>query len=111
MEDCIFCKLANGDIPKVFENDDFAIIKDINPQAKLHYLAIPKKHFDNVVELAKEDNALLGRIFAKLAELKDTLGLQDGFRIIINTGENGAQSVKHIHIHLLGGEKLPENIR
>ena len=110
MKDCLFCKIANGDGQKVFENEEIVIIKDIAPQAKLHYLVIPKNHFDDICDLATKDAALLSRIFAKIAELKDQLGLQDGFRLITNKGENGCQSIKHIHIHLLGGEKLSERM-
>jgi histidine triad (HIT) family protein len=108
--DCLFCKIANGDGAKVFENDEMVIIRDIAPQAKLHYLVIPKKHFDDIADLAVRDPALLSRIFAKIAELKDSLGLQNGFRLITNKGEDGCQSIKHIHIHLLGGEKLSEKM-
>lgn len=109
-DDCLFCKIANGSGEKVFENDDFVIIKDIAPQAKLHYLAIPKQHFDDITVFAKENSDLLTKMLTEIADLKNTLGLEDGFRLITNVGTNGCQSVKHIHIHLLGGEKLSEKM-
>lgn len=110
MKDCLFCKIANGDGHKIFENEEMVVIKDIAPQAKLHYLVIPKQHFDDITQIALSDGDLLKRIFAKVAELKDELGLQEGFRLITNKGENGCQSIKHLHIHLLGGEKLSEKM-
>ena len=106
----MFCKIANSEGKKVFENDEMVIINDIAPQAKRHYLAIPKKHYDNISEIATLNETLLASMFKTIAELKDELGLQDGFRLITNTGENGCQSIKHLHIHLLGGEKLSEKM-
>lgn len=108
--DCLFCKIANACGEKVFENDDFVIIKDIHPQAKLHYLAIPKQHFDDITDISKENSDLLVGMLAKIADLKNSLGLEDGFRLITNVGTNGCQSIKHVHIHLLGGEKLSEKM-
>lgn len=110
--ECLFCKIVAGEIPseKVFENDDFIIIKDINPQAKLHYLLIPKKHFDNIGEMAINDPLLLSRCLSEMAGLTESLGLSNGYRIITNKGYDGCQSVNHIHIHILGGEKLSEKM-
>lgn len=112
MNDCIFCKIANGIIPsqKLYEDDVLIIIKDINPQAKLHYLAIPKQHFCDITELSKNNPETLTHIFSVIADKKDELGFKDGMRVITNVGENGCQSVKHIHIHMLGGEKLAEKM-
>lgn len=112
MNDCIFCKIVDGVIPsdKVFENDDMIIIKDLNPQAKIHLLLIPKMHYENIEALAKENPELLRRCFETLPAITDGLGLKDGYRLITNKGDNGCQSVKHIHIHLLGGEKLAERM-
>ncbi|MFA6867123.1 MAG: histidine triad nucleotide-binding protein [Clostridia bacterium] len=111
-KDCIFCKIIAGEIPskKVFENEDMIIINDISPQAKCHYLMIPKKHYENIGDLATNDPELLGRCFAKFATLTDTLGLGNGYRIITNKGYDGCQSVNHIHIHILGGEHLSEKM-
>ena len=112
MNDCIFCKIANGSIPsqKLYEDDKMIIIKDINPQAKLHYLAIPKEHFCDITELSKNSPETLTHIFSVIADKKNELGFKDGMRVITNVGENGCQSVKHIHIHILGGEKLAEKM-
>lgn len=110
MSDCLFCKITNGDGAKIFENEDLVIIKDIAPQAKLHYLVIPKQHFDDITEIAQKNPELLSRIFAVIAEKQEELGLCGGFRLISNKGNDGCQSVKHLHIHLLGGEKLSEKM-
>lgn len=112
MNDCIFCKIANGSIPsqKVYEDDVMIVFKDINPQAKIHLLAVPKKHFADVTELAEKSPETLTHIFKVIAEKKDEFGFKNGMRVITNVGENGCQSVKHIHIHILGGEKLAEKM-
>lgn len=112
MEDCIFCKIANGIIPskKFYEDDNMIIIADINPQAKLHYLMIPKKHFANIVEMSEEDAIMVGKCLKKVGELADSLGLENGFRIVSNKGKNACQSVNHLHVHILGGEKLTDRM-
>ena len=112
MEDCIFCKIANGEIPsnKVYEDDDMLIFKDINPQAKLHYLMILKQHFANIIEMTDEQALLVGKCLKKLSTLVDELGLQDGFRLVSNKGKFGCQSVNHFHILILGGEQLSEKM-
>lgn len=112
MSNCLFCKIAAGEIPssKLYEDEDMIIIKDLNPQAKIHLLLIPKKHFDDVQDFAANDGATLARCLSKLSALTDKLGLSNGFRLITNKGEDGCQSVKHIHIHILGGEKLSEKM-
>lgn len=111
-KNCIFCKIVANEIPsnKAFENEDMIIIRDINPQAKLHYLLIPKKHYVNIGELSLNDSELLSRCLKTFATLTDSLGLKNGYRLITNKGEDGRQSVGHIHIHILGGEKLSENM-
>ena len=108
MEDCLFCKFANGDIPvdKVFENDDFIVIKDIAPVAKHHFLAIPKVHFKYLAEMTEEDAALLGRVLKKIPELKELLHLENGYRLVINQGDDAGQTVPHLHIHILSGQKM-----
>lgn len=110
--DCIFCKIINGEIPstKVYDDEMMIIINDIAPQATKHYLAIPKQHFANIVEMNDEQAAIVGKMLKKIGELADRLGLKDGFRIVSNKGENGCQSVGHLHIHILGGEKLSEKM-
>lgn len=108
MEDCLFCKFANGEIPvnKVFENEDFVIIRDINPQAKNHFLAIPKKHFKYLAEMTEEDGELVGRILKTIPALENLLELKNGYRLVINQGDDAGQTVPHLHIHILSGQKM-----
>lgn len=108
MEDCLFCKFANGEIPvnKVFENEDFVIIRDINPQAKNHFLAIPQKHFKYLAEMTEEDGELVGRILKTIPALEDLLELKNGYRLVINQGDDAGQTVPHLHIHILSGQKM-----
>ena len=106
--DCLFCKFVSNEIPvnKVFENDDFIIIRDINPQAKNHFLAIPKKHFKLLADMTEEDTLCLGRILATIPTLKDILSLENGYRLVINQGDDAGQTVFHLHIHILSGQKM-----
>ena len=108
MENCVFCKIIRGEIPseRLYEDEDMIVIRDIEPKAKLHCLCIPKTHFALLSEIDGEKAELLKRCFVKIASLEKTLGLEKGYRVIINQGEDGGQSVHHLHIHLLGGEKL-----
>jgi len=108
MEDCLFCKFANGDIPvdKVFENEDFIIIRDIAPVAKNHYLAIPKTHFKYLADMNEAEAALVGRILKKIPELTELLSLENGYRLVINQGDDAGQTVPHLHIHVLSGQKM-----
>ena len=110
MENCIFCKIIAGEIPspRLYEDDKLIVIRDIEPKAKLHYLCIPKTHFALLSEMDEEKSEILRYCFETIAKIKDDLGLQDGYRVIINQGENGGQTVHHLHIHLLGGEKLTD---
>lgn len=110
MDNCIFCKIVAGKIPspRLYEDDKMIIIRDIEPKAKLHYLCIPKVHFALLSEMDEERAETLKYCFEKIAALQGELGLQDGYRIIINQGDNGGQTVYHLHIHLLGGEKLTD---
>lgn len=109
MSDCLFCKIISGEIKseRIFEDENMIIIKDINPQAKIHYLMIPKMHIKDLTEITVENSKVIGLCLAKVAELaKTTLDLKDGFRVVTNIGEYGCQSVPHIHFHILGGEQL-----
>ena len=110
--DCLFCKIIEGKIPsaKIFENEDMLIIKDINPQAKIHYLLLPKGHYENIGDLALNDPNLMVRCLKRFAEIADELGLKNGYRLVTNKGDDGCQSVHHIHIHIMGGEKLGEKM-
>ena len=109
--DCLFCKFINGEIPvnKVFENDDMIIIRDIAPQAKNHYLAIIKSHFKYLAEMTEQDSVMLKNMFKKIPELKELLGLENGYRIVINQGDDAGQTVPHLHIHILCGQKMEWN--
>jgi len=112
MEDCIFCKIANGEIPtnKVYEDEEMIIFKDIAPQAKVHLLLVPKRHFANIIEMTDEEAIIVARCIKKLSTMVDELGLNNGFRLVSNKGFDGCQSVNHLHIHILGGEKLSDKM-
>lgn len=112
MDNCIFCKIVKGDIPseKVYEDEDMIIIKDLNPQAPVHLLLIPKEHYANIVEMSDAQAQTLAKCLKKLSTLTDKLGLQNGFRLVSNKGEDGCQSVGHLHIHILGGTKLSDTM-
>lgn len=106
MESCIFCKIIGGDIPskKVFEDEQLLVVEDVNPQAPLHLLFLPKRHFANCLDMAVRDDALVGYVFRKAGEIARQKGVADsGFRLVQNNGEGAGQSVFHIHFHLLGG--------
>lgn len=109
MENCIFCKIIAGEIPsaKVYEDEETVIFKDVAPKAKIHLLCVPKDHFPSLTDLNPAREALAGRMLAKIAALSEELGLSEGYRLIINQGKNGGQSVGHLHIHIQGGEPLP----
>ncbi|MDE6060722.1 MAG: histidine triad nucleotide-binding protein [Clostridia bacterium] len=112
MENCIFCKIIKGEIPstKIYEDDDMLIIKDVNPQAQIHYLLLPKEHYANIVEMTDAQAQTLAKCVKKLSTMVDELGLSDGFRLVSNKGMYGCQSVEHLHIHILGGEQLGDRM-
>ena len=109
MNDCLFCKIIKGEIPssKVYEDEEILAFRDINPVAPVHVLVIPKKHIDSLVELEKEDELLIGKIYTVINKIAKQEGIDEkGFRVIVNCGEDGGQEVKHLHFHLIGGKKL-----
>lgn len=108
MDDCLFCKFAKGEIPvdKVYEDEDFIVIRDINPQAKNHFLAIPKTHFRLLSEMTEDDAERLKRILKKISTLEKELELKNGYRLVINQGDDAGQTVPHLHIHILSGQKM-----
>ena len=108
MEDCLFCKMAAGQIPtnKLYEDEQVLAFYDIDPQAPVHFLVIPKRHIASPSALTQEDAALVGHIFAVIAELARQLGLENGYRVVTNSGEDAGQSVQHLHFHLLGGRSM-----
>lgn len=111
--DCIFCKIIAGEIPstKVYEDDKVLAFKDINPMAPVHILVIPKVHIESAAAITSENSAVVAYIFEMIAKIAKEQGLdKDGFRVITNCGENGCQSVKHLHFHILGGRRLEVNM-
>lgn len=107
--DCIFCKIAEGTIPsrKVYEDDNVLAFHDIQPQAPAHLLVIPKKHIASLADASPEDAALLGEVMAAARKVAEEAGLaKDGYRVVTNVGPNAGQIVFHLHLHILGGEKL-----
>ena len=109
MSDCLFCRIAAGEIPAqvVHQDERVVVFRDINPKAQVHLLMIPRTHLASLNELEAGHDALLGHMLRLLPELARAQGLDDGFRTIINTGKGGGQEVFHLHIHLLGGPDLP----
>ena len=109
MKDCVFCKIIAGEIPsgKVYEDGEMLVFRDIAPLAKIHLLCVPKEHFAYLTEADDRRAALLGKMLQKIAEKKDEWGLSEGYRLVINQGDNAGQTVKHLHIHVLSGEALP----
>lgn len=109
MENCLFCKIGQQQIPseRVYEDDDVYVIRDIAPKAKTHLLVIPHKHVAGLNDLLPEDQQLMGKIMLLLPKLAEQEGLNQGFRSIINTGRGGGQEIFHLHVHLLGGDSLP----
>ncbi len=109
MTDCLFCKIAVGDIPsnKVYEDDEVLAFRDIAPKAPTHILIIPKKHIAALAEVTEEDACLLGKIQLLAKKLAEQEGIgESGYRLLTNSGPNSGQEVAHLHYHLIGGEKL-----
>lgn len=112
MSDCIFCKIANGEIPStiVYEDEYVTAFKDLNPQAPIHILVVPKKHYDNVLEVEENDN-IISKIYEAINKIAEKEGFaKEGFRVINNCGENAGQTVMHMHFHIIAGKKLGEGI-
>ena len=109
MSDCLFCKIAAGDIPSdtVYEDDQVVVFKDLYPKADVHLLVIPREHVASLNETDASHDALMAHMMRLLPKLAKEHGLDDGFRTIINTGPGGGQEIFHLHIHLLGGGRLP----
>ncbi|MBQ1476036.1 MAG: histidine triad nucleotide-binding protein [Firmicutes bacterium] len=108
MSDCLFCKIIAEEIPsnKVYEDDEILAFNDVAPQAPVHFLIVPKKHMASLDDTTDEDAALLAHIMLKIKDIAKDLGLENGYRVVINTGEDGMQSVKHLHVHVLGKRRL-----
>ena len=111
--DCIFCKIIAGEIPsdKVYEDESVLAFRDINPQAPTHVLVMPRKHYKNLTEAAETDPELVGRLMRACAKVARQEGVaEDGYRVVANIGVNGAQTVQHLHLHVMGGVKLSEQM-
>ena len=110
--DCIFCKIIAGEIPskKLYEDEDVLAFLDVSPQAPVHFNVIPKEHIESMAAITPQNSAILAKIGEVIAKLAKEQHLEGGFRVITNTGVNGAQSVKHLHFHVLGGVKLSESL-
>jgi histidine triad (HIT) family protein len=108
MTECIFCKIANKDIPSkiVYEDDRIVVFHDLQPQAPVHVLIIPKKHISSMDDLQVEDTELIGYLMVKVKDIAAELELENGYRLVNNCGEDGLQTVKHLHFHLLGKRKM-----
>lgn len=110
--DCIFCKIIAGEIPskKVYEDESVYSFLDINPQAPIHALVIPKEHICCADAINETNSAVIAKIFEAIPKIAKSLGADGGYRIISNCGDDACQTVKHIHFHILGGKKLPESM-
>lgn len=110
--DCLFCKIAAGEIPskKVYEDADMLAFHDINPEAPVHVLVIPKTHIGSMDVVNAANSAVVAKIFEKIPEIAKAAGIVNGYRVISNCGHDAGQSVPHLHFHILGGKELPLHI-
>lgn len=108
MADCIFCRIAAGEIPsnKLYEDDQLLAFYDLDPQAPTHFLVIPKVHIASVAEITPQNSAVIAHIYEVIARLAAELGLEQGFRIVTNCGPQGGQTVPHLHFHVLAGRDM-----
>ena len=109
MSDCLFCKIANGEIPtdKIYEDDKVLAFNDIDPQAPVHFLVIPKEHIASAAEINDSNSAIVSRIFEVIAKITAEKGVgESGFRVVTNCGKDGGQTVGHLHFHVLAGRNI-----
>lgn len=109
MEDCLFCKIAKKEIPSeiVYENEDVIAFKDINPEAPVHILVVPKKHIDSLAKVEGEDYELIKKIYEAINKIAEEQNITEtGYRVVTNCGKNAGQTVMHLHFHILGGKEL-----
>ncbi len=106
--DCLFCKIANGEIPskKVYEDEKVFAFYDIDPQAPVHFLVIPKEHIQSTDFINENNSYIVAHIFEVIAKISKDLNLENGYRVVTNVGEDGGQSVKHLHFHVLAKRNL-----
>lgn len=113
MKDCIFCKIINKEIPSkvVYEDEELLAIHDVAPAAPIHILVIPKKHIESLATMKNGDYELISKIYKIIDKISEEQGFkQNGYRVIVNCGEDGCQEIKHLHFHILAGKKLGEKI-
>ncbi len=112
VENCLFCKIINGDIPskKAYEDEKILAFYDIAPQAPVHILVIPKTHIACVDEINAENSAIVAYIFEKIPTIAKAAGIENGYRVISNCGADACQSVPHLHFHILGGAQLSDKM-
>lgn len=113
MDDCIFCKIINKEIPSkiAYEDDDILAFWDINPVAPVHILFIPKKHISSLATMNEDETLVISKIYNAINKVAEEQGIKEkGYRVIVNCGEDGGQEVKHLHFHLIGGKKLSTKI-
>jgi histidine triad (HIT) family protein len=105
---CLFCKIIEGTIPStpVYQDELCYAFADINPKAPVHLLIVPREHFGSLAEAIEDKKALLGHLMLAAAEVARKKGLKDGYRVVVNTGEDGGQTVGHLHLHLMGGRAM-----
>ena len=110
--DCIFCAIINGEIPssKIYEDEYVFAFRDINPQAPVHIIIVPKEHLDCADSISSNNSFLVSKVFEAIPIIAAKEGLTTGYRVINNCGEDGGQTVMHLHFHLLGGKQLGESI-
>ena len=113
MEDCIFCKIVDGEIPssKVYEDEYVCAFKDLNHQMPVHVLVVPKIHIASAADIDGSNSVYVAKIFEAIPKIAAASGLVNGFRVITNCGPDACQSVKHLHFHLLGGGQMSENMK
>jgi histidine triad (HIT) family protein len=105
---CLFCKIIDGSIPSkaIYQDEHCYAFADINPQASTHLLVVPREHIGSLAETEESDTELLGHLLVAAAQIARNHGLSKGYRVVINTGDDGGQTVEHLHLHLLGGRPL-----
>ncbi|MBS7359765.1 MAG: histidine triad nucleotide-binding protein [Oscillospiraceae bacterium] len=106
--DCIFCKIANGEIPatKVYEDETVIAFNDLEPQAPTHILVIPKAHITSAADISNKNSEVVAHIFEVISKLSEDMNMAEGFRVVTNCGDSAGQSVKHLHFHLMSGRKF-----
>lgn len=109
LHDCLFCRIARGEIPsrKVYEDDQVIAFHDINPHARVHFLIVPRRHVVNLYDAGESEKPLLGHLFSLCGRLAGEQGLRNGFKTQVNSGPGGGQEVYHLHVHVMGGGPAP----